>query len=272
MLRRGVGDEFERALEAFNQADFAAAIGILNELASREPASGEIWLQLGICYLKNRQPGQAAEALARAVSAEPQRASTHFFLGAAYGAAGDLERASGCLRRALEIDPCLSHADRYLLQVESLLESRERYLAGCRLLYSSQPTVGDLNRALRELVESAAIYEGSPARDNLRECARKLIGFKQEYSVNADLTPELENWFAACRRGHACWESKNWAGACDAYLEALRARRDAFVYHAVGFCFVELGAMAGAVRAWLRALEIEPEYDFSRFGQLPPPA
>jgi tetratricopeptide (TPR) repeat protein len=269
MLRRGVEDEFERALAAFNQADFPAAIGILSDLAAREPASGEVWLQLGICHLKAHQPDEAARALAQAVKAEPHRASAHFFLGTACGAAGDLERASACLRRALELDPSLARADRYLLQVESLLESRARYLAGCRLLYSSGQTAADLNQALRQLIESSAIYENSPARDNLRECARKLLALKLEYQAAADFPDTGERWREACRRGDARLDGGDWAGARDAYLDALREEDGAaFVYHALGFCFAELGAAGGAVRAWLRVVEIDPEYDFTRFGRV----
>ena len=44
--------------------------------------------------------------------------------------------------------------------------------------------------------------------------------------------------------------------------------QDAFVHHALGFSFVELGETGDSVRAWLRTLEIDPTYDFARFGRV----
>lgn len=271
MFKRGLDDRFDRAIEAFNQADFPAAIGILNGLVAKEPANSEAWLKLGICYLNMRQLGPATEALARAVIADPERATAHCFLGTAYGAAGELERASACFRRAIEIDPDHPKAEQHLIQIESLLESRAHYRAGLRFLYSSQPSIADLNQALRELVESAAIYENSPARDNLRECAKRLLALQSEYRIPIPITAELETWAAACHRGYACAQIEDWAGACEAYREALEERsEDAFVYHALGFCFLGLDRMAGTVRSWLRVLELDPGYDFTRFGRLLP--
>ena len=46
--------------------------------------------------------------------------------------------------------------------------------------------------------------------------------------------------------------------------------QDAFVHHALGFSFVELGELDDAVRAWLRVLELNAQYDFTHFGRLQP--
>lgn len=271
MLKRGLEDRFEKALEAVHRADYRAAIAILSELVAEEPDNGEAWLRLGTCYLETRELGPAAEALARAVVTDPEGAPGYFFLGTAYGAAGDLERASACFRRSLDIDPGHLHADRHLIQTEALLESRAHYRAGTRLLYSAQPSVGDLNQALRELVESVALYENSPAGDNLQECARRLLVSQRWYTIPVTLTPRLRNWRAACREGYACFERRDWAAARDSYLAALRERCDtAFVHHALGFCFVMTDRIPGAVCSWLRVLELDSGYDFSRFGRLTP--
>jgi superkiller protein 3 len=62
---------------------------------------------------------------------------------------------------------------------------------------------------------------------------------------------------------------QNWVGARAAYDEALRYRTgDAFVHHALGFSFAQLGELDEALRAWLRTIELDPNYDFTRFGRV----
>ncbi len=269
MVNEELKEKFSRAMEALTRTDFPAAIEILSELVVEDSANGEAWLQLGVCYLETGKPDFALEALTRAVKAAPEHATAHYVLGNAYGTTGQLERAAACYRRALEIDPHHAKAEEFLIKAESLIESREHYRTGLKLLYSSEPSAADLNRALRELVQSAAIFDESPARDNLLECARKLEPLKTEWPVAVEEMPELENWARACERGYQCVLFKNWVGARAAYDEALGYRvGDAFVHHALGFSFIELGEVGDAVRAWLRVLELDPNYDFTRFGRV----
>jgi tetratricopeptide (TPR) repeat protein len=261
--------KLERALDALHRADFPAAVELLTEVVNEEPGNARAWQSLGVCYQETAQPHLAMEALTRSLRAQPLDATTHYLLGNAYGATGQLERAAACYRRALEIDPSHAKAEEFLIKAESLLESREHYRTGLRLLYSAAPTADDLNRAIRELVQSAAIFDGSPARDNLLEAARKLFALRREWTLPAEIPPELEPWAAACERGFQCVQFKNWVGARAAYEEALQYRvQDAFVHHALGFSFVELGEPSDAVRAWLRTLEINADYDFTQFGRI----
>jgi tetratricopeptide (TPR) repeat protein len=126
-----------------------------------------------------------------------------------------------------------------------------------------------LNRALRELVQSAAIFESSPARDALPEAAHRLLALQQEYPLALEITPELQPWAAACERGYQCIHFKNWVGAQAAYEEALGYRvADAFVHQALGFSFLELGEIGNAIHAWLRTLELDPKCDFTRLARI----
>ena len=269
MANQDLQNKLARAMEALSRTDFPAAIEILSELVVDDSDNGEAWLQLGVCYLETGRPDLALEALTRAVKAAPTHATAHYVLGNAHGTAGQLERAAACYRRALELDPHHAKAEEFLIRAESLMESREHYRTGLKLLYSSQPSPQDLNQALRELVQSVAIFDGSPARDNLLECARQLQACKTEWPVATAVTPELENWARACQRGYVCVQQKNWVGARVAYEEALSYRvQDAFVHHALAFSFIELGEVGDAVRAWLRVLELDPNYDFRGFGRL----
>lgn len=252
---------------AISRADFPEAIRMLSEIVVDDAGNGAAWRDLGMCYLEMRRPDLALEALTRAVKIEPDDAAAHFLLGHAYGSSGQLEPAAACYRRVLESDPEHVKAEEFLIRTESLLESREHYRNGLKWLYQHGSSAEDLNRAVRELVQSIAIFDGSPARDNLLECARKLFEFKKDLQLPSGGT-ERGPWAKACERGYYCVQFKNWVGAREAYKEALALRaQDAFVHHALGFCLVELGEIEGTVRAWLRALELDPQYDFTCFGR-----
>jgi tetratricopeptide (TPR) repeat protein len=262
-------ERLAKAREALSQADFPSAISLLENLVGEDAGNAQAWRDLGVCYLETRQPERAVEALTRAVNTAPEDATAHYLLGNACGSVGQLERAAGCYRWALEIDPHHSKAEEFLVKAESLLESRAHYRRGLKLLYSSEASAQDLNQAFRELAQSVVIFQDSPARDNLLECARRLLALKQEWIVPVEPDPEIEPWTAACERGYHCVSFHNWVGARAAYEEALGYRtQDPFVHHALGFSFMELGELDDALRAWLRTLELDPNYDFTRFGHL----
>jgi len=262
-------DRMQQGLEALNRADFPAAIDKLSQVVAEDPSNAPAWRALGVCYLEIRQPDIALTALERALQADPGDADTPYILGNACGTLGQLERAAACYRRALEIDPEHAKAEEFLIRTEALLTSREHYRRGLRLLYGPDPGVQDLNQALRELLQSAAIFDDSPASDSLPDCARRLLDIRQEAGVAVPPEPGLEGWKHACERGYQCMLAGNWRGACAAYEDALDYRTgDAFVYHALGFSLALLEEPAAAVRVWLRALEIDPDYDFARFGRV----
>jgi tetratricopeptide (TPR) repeat protein len=262
-------DRLARALQALGQADFPAAISLLEELVVEDSANAGAWSQLGVCYLETQRPSDAVEALSRAVQAAPTDDHAHYLLGNAFGSLGQLDRAAGCYRRALEFNPQHAKAEEFLMKVESLIESREHYRTGLKLLFSQDPPPQDLNRSLRELIMSVAIFENSPARDNLQDCARRLRDLQREWPLPLKITPELQPWAAACERGFQCIRFKNWVGVQAAYEEALTYRAgDAFVHQALGFSFIELGELDNAVRAWLRALELDANCDFTHLTRI----
>lgn len=269
MLKAELELKLRRGLEALSRADFPEAIERLEEVVVEDAANAPAWRDLGVCYLEVRRPDLALEALERSVKADPGDADTHYILGNACGTLGQLERASACYRRALEIDPHHAKAEEFLVRSESLLESREHYRRALKLLYASEAGLPELNQALRELVESAAIFEESPARESLVDCARRLLAFKREWPIPVEVTPSLGDWAHACERGYQCASFQNWLGARAAYEEALAYRAgDAFVHHALGFSLLLLGETGEVVRAWLRVLELDAAYDFSCFGRV----
>lgn len=262
-------DRLQQGLEALGRADFPGAIDKLSQVVAEDSSNATAWRALGVCYLEVRQPDVALTALERALQAGHDDADTHYILGNACGTLGHLERAAACYRRALKIDPRHAKAEEFLIRTEALLTSREHYRRGLRLLYGPEPGVQDLNQALRELVQSAAIFDDSPASDSLPDCARRLVDVRQEGRVAAPSEPGFDGWKHACERGYQCVLAGNWRGARAAYEDALDYRAgDAFVYHALGFSMALLEEPAAAVRVWLRALELDPDYDFARFGRV----
>jgi tetratricopeptide (TPR) repeat protein len=256
-------------LDALGRADFPAAIAILAQVSADDPSNSDAWRALGICYLEIREPKIALQALERSLEAEPSDADTHYILGSACGTLGDLERAAACYRRALEINPEHAKAEEFLIRTEALLESRDHYRRGLKLLYAAEPSREDLNQALRELVQSAAIFEDSPARESLADCAQRFLAIRREEPAGVEITSENAAWARACERGFQCALRSNWVGARAGYEDALAYRAfDAFVHHALGFSFVSLGDAGEAVRAWLRVLELDASYDFSCFGRV----
>lgn len=261
--------KFDLATKALRQGDYARAIELLTELLSEDASNGEAWRELGVCYLETRQAAMAIEALTKAVKVSGAGALGHYLLGNAYGADGQLESAAACYRRALELDPAHSPSDEMLMQTESLIESRDYFRSALRLLYAPDPHPADMNRCLRDLLQSIVIFGDSPGRQNLKECAAKLLAMRSDWLIPFNPAPELESWAKACGTGFGCLNERNWAGGRDAYKEALQHRaQDAFVHHALGFCLIELGETDNAVQAWLRVLELNPAYDFTHFGRL----
>jgi len=264
-------EKLAEATEAIDQQRFAAAISLLRRVATEEPENALVWRQLGYVYLEAQNPRDAIEGLTRSLQLDPGDPTAHCLLGSAYGTTCDLEKAAACYRRALEIDPRHSQAEELLIRTESLLESRAHYHAGLKLLYSAMANVQDLNQAMRELLQSILIFDRSPARDNLLECARKIEALRRDLEVPIAATPELASWVEACRLGYRCAGLKQWAEAREAYRQALGCRpEDAFVHHALAFVLVELGEMEVAAREWLLTLEIERDYDFTQFGHVRP--
>ena len=269
MLNGELEEQLQRGLDALNRADFPSAIEALSGVVTEDSSNAEAWRALGVCYLETRRPDLAEEALQRSLAAGPDEADTHYVLGNCCGTLGQLERAAACYRRALELDPEHAKAEEFLIRAEALLESRQHYRRGVKLLYSAEPSLGDLNQAVRELVQSAAIFEESPAKENLPDCAGRLLALQQELPVEMEINAEIEAWARACERGYQCCLAGNWRGALAAYEDALDFRAsDAFVHHALGFSFISLDEPDQAVRAWLRTLELDPAYDFSRFGRV----
>ena len=262
-------EKFARGVESLAQADFPSAIEIFEEVLKADPNHARAWSQLGLCFLEMREHGRAREALKRSVAADPGDANAHYILGNAEGSVGNLEEAAASYRGALSLDPAHAKAEEFLIRTESLLTSREHFRSALKTLSTPDPSLDQLNSGLRELIQSVAIFPDSPAGGHLRACARKLLAQAKPFEVSLFSGAPPAYWRELCDRGYQSMQFRNWPAALQAYEEALDYVTDAaFVHNALGFAFIEAEETENAVRAWMRTLELDPDYDFRRFGRV----
>jgi Flp pilus assembly protein TadD len=99
--------------------DRPGARGYYNATLGADPAHKGALNNLGIIALDENQPRLAIRFLRAAVNQEPLSAKTHYLLGKAHAAAGDLENARSEITRAIELEP--SQREFRLLEAELLL-------------------------------------------------------------------------------------------------------------------------------------------------------
>lgn len=80
----------------------AAAVPLLYDVLNQQNNYRDAWLILGYAYLKIGQSADAIDALSRAKDLDPEKPETLFFLGLAYFANNDEEKAAQYLKQAEE--------------------------------------------------------------------------------------------------------------------------------------------------------------------------
>ncbi len=264
-------EKFELGISLLEQAEFDEALEVLSEVVVNNPDNHEAWVNLGVCYLETQRPDLAREAFERAIKADPNNADAYYLLGTAMGASGDIDKALEFYKKATEIEPAHQKAQEFLSKTEALIESREHYRSALRLLNSENKSANSINLAIRELLHSISIFQNSPARHNLGQIIDEILDTKKEGFLNIDIIKEENRlWAKNCEKGFRFLKKGPWESAISYYSQALGYRdHDAFVHHSLGIAFFKVGAIEDAVKAWLRALEIDPDYDFTTIVNLP---
>ncbi|HXG91117.1 MAG TPA: tetratricopeptide repeat protein [Blastocatellia bacterium] len=259
----------EHGLAALEVAEFDEAIELFGQAAIEDSSNARAWFYLGLCYFETRQPDLAREALNRAVGAAPDYADAHYLLGTVAGATGELDLAAESYRRALAIDPHHHKAEEFLIRTEALLASREHYRSAVRLIHAEKRERDWLNRAARELLQSVAIFKDSPAQNEFARLAREVIASGNRVMIPDARASEGPFWSNAVERAEAAFARKNWPEAASNYKDALDlSSGHAFIHHALGLIYFELGDAESGVSAWQRAVDLDPDYDLSAIGQL----
>jgi tetratricopeptide (TPR) repeat protein len=269
MAEQTAEELIERGLAALDVAEFDDAIDSFGDAAIGSPDNPLAWFYLGLCYLETREAELAIEALNRAIAVDSDYADAHYLLGTATAATGRLDDASRSYRRALEIDPNHHKAEEFLVRTEALLASREHYREAMRLIYSDERDPRWLNRAIRELLHSVAIFGESPARNEFARLATQVLDSGDRMALHSDSDEDARLWASAIRRAQEGLKGRNWPEAATCYHEALDLSPDhAFIHHALGLVYIVLGDVDGGIRSWQRALDLDPTFDFSAIGYL----
>jgi tetratricopeptide (TPR) repeat protein len=254
----------ERGLAALDVAEFDDAIESFGDAAIVAPHNPHAWFYLGLCYMETREVELAIEALNRAIAVDSGYADAHYLLGTAAGATGRLEDASLSYRRALEIDPNHHKAEEFLVRTEALLASREHYREAMKLIYADERDDRWLNRAVRELLHSVAIFGDSPARSEFSRLATQVLESRERVTLHFDSDEAARFWVSAIRRAQEALKRRNWPEAATCYHEALDLSPDhAFIHHALGLVSIVMGDVDGGIRSWQRALDVDSDCDFS---------
>lgn len=262
-------DLLARALEAFGQTEFDQARALLERLLSAEPENAQAWGYLGLCHLETGRPQLGLEALERATDADPKNADYFYWLGNAAGTMGQLDRALDCYQRALALDPQHVKANEFGVRTRGLLESREHYRTALQLLRDKRPPERYLTLALRELLHSLGLFPNSPARAELGYCAREILRAAREVALMLPPGEGLEEWAEHHQKGLMALRLTNPPQALAAYEHALGYKDDdPYAWHGLALAHALQGDLEAAARAWLRALHLDPEFDFVTLARI----
>ena len=261
-------DAMMEAQAALDRAEFLEALESLEAITREHPDFPDALLKLGVCYLETGHLPQAVKALEQSVAVEPENAQAHYLLGSAVGSSGDIDRAAACYRRALELDPSHQKAEEFLVRAMSLMESRQHFRDALRLLKEKQPPASYAALALKELLQSIAIFPESPAREELTFCVRELMRQLRDVAFEIEIPESLGRWVMLCQQGHQALKFLNFAQAVQPYEEALMYREEPCLFHNFALALFQTGRVDDAIKIWLRLLGREPDFDFTTLGKI----
>src|SRR5262249_43906683 len=137
--------------------------------------NSQAWFYLGLSYLEIGYIQQAIEAFNKTLELDAQHADAHYLMGTAMNACGALDHAAECFQKALAIQPQHEKAERALLQAMAIIESRNHYRHAMKIIHGAQRKNGWVSQAMRELVQSVAIFPDSPARAEVKVCVAEML-------------------------------------------------------------------------------------------------
>lgn len=259
----------ELGIKAIENAEFDDALEMFSRVAVEDPTNPVAWFYLGLCYLETGRGDLAAEALDRAIAADPDYADAHYLRGTVMGAAGQIDLAAEAYKKALAINPHHHKAEEFLIRTEALIESRKHYREAVRLIYSPQREDDWYNRAVRNLLDSTAIFMDSPARNEFKGIAKFALESGARTTVQDRPESEGSLWESAIKQAENAVDHGQWHEAVNKYQEALDLEPDRpFVHHALGVCYFSLDDITTGMRAWQRVLDLDNGYDFRTLARL----
>jgi tetratricopeptide (TPR) repeat protein len=122
---------FNAANDAFCRQDFDEAIKLYQEANLINSDYAQLHMNLGVCFIKKSQPGDAIPHLEHAVELNPDYVKAHYHLGKSYKDIGNTQRGYTHLKHATELDHSCIDAQLelgHLLQDEHKFEEALKHL------------------------------------------------------------------------------------------------------------------------------------------------
>jgi tetratricopeptide (TPR) repeat protein len=207
------------------------AVARLEQALRLDPRSADALNNLGVVYRALGKPALAISLYERALALE-ERAATHYNLGSALVAQGQVERGARHLERALELDPFHAEAANNLGVAYVELGRLEEGVAAYERALALAPGYGEAacNRALAfEKLgrgESGALYEEVLRGDPDCVPAHRYLGYRR--FAAGDLAGALDHLELVLRRQPASADAHNDVGAVLARAGELPRARSQF--------------------------------------------
>jgi predicted O-linked N-acetylglucosamine transferase (SPINDLY family) len=248
-LRRAGDSSLERAKELRRLGQREQALRLCEAVVAKDTSHHRAFGLLGTLELEAGRPARAARWLARAVELAPLSPTYWSNLGIAYHRTGSLEEAARALAKAVQLGP--QRAEPVFNLASVLLDRGERDAGIACMLRAAEldPTSAATERALaRELELDGRFSEARAALRRARELAPR------DLDLRFDLLRVLD-------RAGAHPEAEHEARSLLALEPPLPAPKSARAHASLGYALAKRHKHADAVRAYERALELDPSLE-----------
>jgi tetratricopeptide (TPR) repeat protein len=268
-------EDLDTAIASHQEGRLDHAAAGYRRVLAQDPDNADALHLLGVVALQRGQPKEAVERISRAIGLSPSVAAFHANLAEAYRALGEHDRAIGCCRTALRLQPNYPEAANSLGL--ALVEQGELEAAAVqfRAALGMQPEFAaahtNLANALRKLGQSAEAVEhlraavrhgphSAEAHTNLGHMlleAGDLEGALHHCREAVRLRPNFPE--AHNNLGNVLREQGRFAEARSCYAEALRLNPDLALTHAnMGRALQREGLLDDAVTWYHQAALLDP--------------
>jgi tetratricopeptide (TPR) repeat protein len=265
----------DAALREHQAGRLEQAKAVYQQILLQDPSQADAWHLLGVAALQQGAAAEGVERINHAIALRPGVPAYHVNLAEGYLALGQTERAVGCCRMALRLQPDGADAAHVLGRAYLALGRKEeateqfRHAVRCRPDFAlAHNSLANTLRELGELTEALEHFrracEVEPQRGELHSNLGQILlerGEPEEALRHCReavrLLPDMPE--AHCNLGNVLRELGQLTEAKACYVEALRLNPDlAMVHNNMGQALQEEGYLDEAITWYERALSMEP--------------
>jgi tetratricopeptide (TPR) repeat protein/GT2 family glycosyltransferase/glycosyltransferase involved in cell wall biosynthesis len=247
---------------AEGQGKFSEAIESYRKAISLDP-NPPFWIyrHLGFALSQQEQLVEAVVAYQKAIALNPEDVSTYGLLGQVHGRKGDIEGAISCYQKQIELSSNLP-VWVYLNLGEGL--SRCDRLEEAIEVYEKALELEPENAGIQRLLAAVTARKEASAIDPVAVAKRLQGEGKLEealFEYRSVLEKDGSNLVALHQVAQICEGLGKWEEAVEGYRRAIEVDAESpfWVYRHLGFGLSQLGDVEGAVAAYEKAVELNPE-------------